>query len=254
MDTEYGRQYRYLYEHHWWWRARERVILDVLRPLRPKRGWSRILDVGCGDGLFFDRLAELGTVVEGVEPAAELVSAEAARRGRITIAPFDAAFQPSAPYGLILMLDVVEHLDRPDDALRHALDILEPDGVILVTVPAFRALWTGHDDLNHHRTRYTKSSFRALAEQSGLAIDRAEYFFHWPVLGKLAQRLRERVQPDAAMAPPGVPPGPINAALFWLSRAERALVGGLGLPMGTSLMVVGGRGPHPETRARIDRR
>src|SRR2546426_4518668 len=58
---------------HWWWRARERLILDVLRRLRPGAGWSAILDVGCGDGLFFERLAEFGPV-EGVERSEEHTS------------------------------------------------------------------------------------------------------------------------------------------------------------------------------------
>src|SRR2546426_671635 len=52
VEPEYAVRYRDLYRRHWWWRARERLILDVLRRLRPGAGWSAILDVGCGDGLF----------------------------------------------------------------------------------------------------------------------------------------------------------------------------------------------------------
>ena len=73
MDLDYGKQYRLLFERHWWWRAREVVILDELHRLKPDGSWGNILDVGCGDGLFFPRLAELGEV-EGVEPEASLLS------------------------------------------------------------------------------------------------------------------------------------------------------------------------------------
>ena len=67
MDPKYGERYRELYEKHWWWRARTELIVDALHRLRPPQGWKDILDIGCGDGLFFDRLSSFGQV-EGVEP------------------------------------------------------------------------------------------------------------------------------------------------------------------------------------------
>jgi SAM-dependent methyltransferase len=242
MDPEYGRKYRELYERHWWWRARERVILDVLRRHAPPGGWGpgRVLDIGCGDGLFFDGLAEFGQAVQGVEPAAALVSDDPARRSRIFIGPFDARYQPGCTFRLIVMLDVLEHLDDPVGALRHALSLLDTDGVFLATVPAFRSLWTTHDDLNEHRTRYTKASMRALAAAGGLRIDRMEYFFHWTYPVKLAQRAVEAAT-HPAPKPASVPSSPINSALYNLSTWERALVGRLGLPFGSSLLVVGRR-------------
>jgi SAM-dependent methyltransferase len=236
VDPEYGRQYRRLYEEHWWWRARETEIVAVLRGLRPPTGWSRILDIGCGDGLFFDCLAEFGTTIEGIEPAADLVSDSSSHRGQIFIRPFDDAFQRD-PYGLIVMLDVLEHLADPVAALSHALALLEPTGTMVITVPAFRLLWTSHDVMNQHVTRYTRSSFAALARQTGFRIDRVEYFFHWTFPIRLAQRAMESVLPRRSPPPPGIPPRAINALLYHVSRAERALH----LPFGTSLLVVGGR-------------
>jgi SAM-dependent methyltransferase len=242
VDPEYGRRYRDLYERHWWWRAREAVILDVLRRHPPPGGWGRgrVLDIGCGDGLFFDGLAEFGESVQWVEPAAALVSDDPSRRGRIFIGPFDDRYRPGGTFQLIVMLDVLEHLDDPAGALRHALSLLDPQGVVLATVPAFRSIWTTHDDINEHRTRYTKASMRALAAASGLRIDRLEYFFHWTYPVKLAQRALESVT-HPTPTPASVPPAPINAALYRLSTCERAAVGRLDLPFGSSLLVVGGR-------------
>lgn len=241
MDPEYGRRYRDLYERHWWWRAREEVIVDTLRRLRPARGWAHILDVGCGDGLFFDRLAEFGDV-EGVESAEALVSDTPSLRNRIYVGPFDQRYRPAHRFGLILMLDVLEHLDDPAGALRHAASLLESGGTILVTVPAFRALWTAHDDYNHHRTRYTKHSMRALAAAAGVRTVRMEYFFHWTYPVKLAQRVVEAVMAGSP-APAAVPPAPVNTALYGISRVERALARHLHLPFGSSLLVVAERAP-----------
>jgi hypothetical protein len=102
------------------------------------------------------------------------------------------------------------------------------------------SLWTQHDDLNHHYTRYTKRSFGALAAAAGMRIDEARYFFHWTVFGKLATRLVEAIKRGAPV-PAAVPPAPLNRVLYSLSRLEARLVGGLPVPFGTSLLVVGGK-------------
>ena len=240
MDSEYGRHYRDLYQRHWWWRARERLILDVLRAHRPASGWRNVLDVGCGDGLFFDELARLDGVklVEGVEPDASLVSPNGPHYGRIHVAPFDARFQPGRRYSLVLMLDVLEHLPDPTAAVSHAMSLLEPDGIFLATVPAFMSLWTRHDELNHHYTRYTQHSFREMAGGAGLNIRTARYFFHWLAAAKVATRLKEALVAGAPDVP-NVPATPVNRVLYALSRFEERVIGAARLPFGSSLMVLG---------------
>ncbi|MDB4881173.1 MAG: methyltransferase family protein [Gemmatimonadetes bacterium] len=242
MDAGYGARYRELFERHWWWRARERVILGALARHRPASGWSTVLDVGCGDGLFFDALGALDgvTLVEGVEPAAALVSPGGPHRSRIHVAPFDASFDTDRRYSLVLMLDVLEHLPDPGAALRHATSLLAPDGVFVATVPAFMSLWTRHDALNHHLTRYTRRSMAELARAGTLRIDESRYFFHWTAAAKLVQRVAERLVPGEPAAP-SVPPAPLNRALYALSRLEEGLLGRLPVPFGSSLLVVGRR-------------
>jgi 2-polyprenyl-3-methyl-5-hydroxy-6-metoxy-1,4-benzoquinol methylase len=239
VRDDYGESYRELYQRHWWWRSREAFILDVLRSRRPAQGWKRILDVGCGDGLFFGQLARFGEV-EGVEPVETLVSKSGPHYSCIHVVPFDADFQPGKLYSLILMLDVLEHLADPVGALRHAMELLEPAGIVLVTVPAFNFLWTNHDVINAHVTRYTRASFRKLARQAGMEIEMGRYFFNWLVPAKLATRLSERVlglQPE----PPSVPAVWINGLFYGLSRLEQRTWGLLPLPLGSSFMAVGRR-------------
>jgi 2-polyprenyl-3-methyl-5-hydroxy-6-metoxy-1,4-benzoquinol methylase len=240
VDAEYGQRYRELFERHWWWRAREHVILDALTRHGATVRRQAILDVGCGDGLFFDRLAELGEV-EGVEPDGTLVDPKGRWASRIRVAPFDARFAPGKRYSLILMLDVLEHLDDPAAALRHARTLLEPDGLLLITVPAFRALWTRHDDVNHHVTRYTKATWQALAGDAGVTTSEARYFFHWTFPAKLLVRAVEAVRPPRDERA-RVPATPINAALYGLSRLEHRLLSWAGLPFGSSLLIAAG---HP---------
>jgi SAM-dependent methyltransferase len=239
VRADYGECYRDLYEKHWWWRARERLILETLRRKQPPGGWKKILDVGCGDGLFFEPLSKFGEV-EGIEPAEALISKTGVHRFRIHLGPFDESFQPGKQYSLILMLDVLEHLPDPVGALRHALALLASGGALLVTVPAFKMLWTNHDVINEHFTRFTKKTFRVLARQAGLRIQTERYFFQWVFPLKLATRVGERLM-GLPPKPPAVPPRWVNGLLYGLSRLEQKTWGALPLPFGSSLMVLGGK-------------
>jgi SAM-dependent methyltransferase len=238
VDERYGLVYRDLYRRHWWWRARERFLVGELRRLRPAPGWPRILDVGCGDGLFFGALREFGTV-EGLESDAALLSPDNPDRSQICIGTLDSTYRPVHPFDLILLLDVVEHLRDPLGALRRAREILNPGGTILITVPAFRTLWTRHDALNHHFTRYTKASVADLARAAGIPARESRYFFHWLAPVKLAVRAFEALGMGGS-AVPGIPPGPVNAAAYSWSRLEQRLTRRMPIPFGSSLLFVGG--------------
>jgi 2-polyprenyl-3-methyl-5-hydroxy-6-metoxy-1,4-benzoquinol methylase len=245
MDPRYSAIYRRLYDEHWWWRARGQFIVAELRRRIAGPG-HRILDVGCGNGLLFDRLAPFGEV-EGVEVDAAAAGPGGRHRDRIFVGPFDHRFQPGRSYSVILMLDFIEHLADPLPALRRALELLDDDGIVLVTVPAFPSLWTSHDDLNRHFLRYTKRSFELLAGSAGMRIVDWRYFFHWVHPVKLLVRARERLAPSPP-APPSIPPAPLNAILFHLSRLEQIVFRRLPLPFGNSLFVLGCRGEGSEPR------
>ena len=234
MERQYAARYRELYTRHWWWRARERLILSTLRKVGRK--WPSILDVGCGDGLFFNRLREFGDV-EGVEPDPSLVDPGGAWRGRIHLQPFDERFRPAHAYSLITMFDVLEHLPDAGNALRHAAGLLERDGMLVATVPAFESLWTNHDDINHHVQRFTKTTLRRLMAESGFDVVSMQYFYFWTCPLKLLIRFKERAlrRPSAGET---VPPPIINHALLALSVLEQETLGRLPMPFGSSLSCV----------------
>ena len=220
------------------------MLLDVLRTNQPVGGWRRILDVGCGDGLFFDCLLEFGDV-QGVESGC-LVNDLGKHRSRIHVGTFDECLRLDGQFSLILMLDVLEHMPEPVRAIRYALHLLDPGGILLITVPAFTLLWTTHDTINQHYTRYTKKSFRRLASQAGLHITSERYFFQFLFPAKIATRIAERIfrtQP----VPPEIPAAWANKLLYRLSRLEQKTWGRLPIP-GSSLMVLGGNLPKIKAR------
>jgi SAM-dependent methyltransferase len=138
------------------------------------------------------------------------------------------------------MLDVLEHLPNPEAALRQAVELLAPGGILLVTVPAFMALWTRHDDLNHHYTRYTQRTLGMLAAAAGVQVSEMRYFFRWPAPAKLAVRLMEALVPGVPV-PPTLPPRPLNWLLYTLSRLEERLLARAPIPFGTSVLAIGRR-------------
>jgi SAM-dependent methyltransferase len=232
MEAAYAQRYRELARDHWWWRARNAYVTRRVAHLFGGITTARILDVGCGDAVLFPFLSRFG-FVEGIEPDPLVVTPDGPWRHRISLRPFDETFAPDEPYDLVLMLDVVEHLDDPSGALRLAGRLLRPGGRILLTVPAFNALWTHHDTINRHHTRFTRSSLRQVADAAGLSTESSGYLFQWLYAAKLVERMKERL--GRVTDAPTVPAPAINAALYRLCRMEQRLAG-TWLPFGSSLI------------------
>jgi SAM-dependent methyltransferase len=236
MESAYRSIYRDLYERHWWWRARTEWIIDTLTRFRPAHGFTPILDIGCGEGLLFDRLSKFGDA-EGIEIEEGLPPIEDPRREKIHALPFDERFRPGKTYELILMLDVLEHLPDPVTALQDVRRLLAPGGVFLATVPAFQMLWTNHDEINHHFRRYSVKELRPLLRNASMQLLEERYAFQWLAPVKLAVRGLECLA-GVNSNMPKVPPTWINEPLYLASRLEQKLLGRLPIPFGSSLMIV----------------
>lgn len=237
MDERYARVYGALARRHWWWAVRDAAVEDALDRWVPQPREGRVLDVGCGDGRLFPMLRRFGSSVEGIEPD-DAARTTITPQGTIHAAPFAAPLPVAGPYALITMLDVLEHLDDRAAALRLCHALLAADGRLLVTVPALPWLWTSHDDLNHHRVRFTRATLVAVLEEAGFLPLAVRHLFHGLVPLKLAARAKERLVP-ARDPVPGVPPAPVNAALAATFRLETLLAGPVArwLP-GSSLLAV----------------
>jgi SAM-dependent methyltransferase len=223
-----------LYREHWWWRVREHILLQKIREIRQGKRAARILDVGCGAGVFFEALEPFGDV-QGIESDPAAAEQSGQWRRCIHVGELDGTFQPGCCFDLILLLDVLEHLPRPEDALRRAAELLAPDGRILVTVPSFDWLWTSHDDLNHHLKRYTASEIRSMFERVGLTPLETRYLFQSLLLPKLLVRLKEKLMSSEPVIP-RIPTYFVNTTLKLWYQVEQAIAGWV--PFGSSLMAV----------------
>jgi SAM-dependent methyltransferase len=234
MDALYAAAYPELYKNHWWWRVREEILLGKIRGILTGVSGARILDVGCGAALFFDALQQFGHL-EGIESDRAAVENSGKWKDCIVLGELDDSYQAKAPFDLILMLDVLEHVRAPEQLLRRAGELLTPNGRILVTTPAFNWLWTTHDDLNHHVMRYTASEMRKTVQRAGLLTAESGYMFQSLVVPKLLVRVREALT-SASPHVPSIPPPAVNRAIQTWFRQEYALAGWL--PFGGSLLTI----------------
>ena len=234
MDFQYGKHYRDLYQKHWWWRAREEALVGFLQRTLKTDPQRNILDVGCGDGLFFDKLAQFGNV-EGVEPDAHLISADGPHVSKIRVIPFDKDFHSERKYGLLVMLDVLEHLEKPDEALECAHSLLTEDGALLLTVPAFKSLWTNHDVINHHKLRYRRGTLYPRLKKAGFKVMESHYWYQWTVPAKFVLGVVQKVRPSEPKLP-NIPPTWLNKILYGITRLEQQTIGAMRIPLGSTLM------------------
>ncbi len=241
MEREYELQTHRAEDRHWWYRGRRSVLEGVLAQLRlPAR--ARILDAGCGSGRNMVELAHHGTVT-GIELSATSASLARARNtgevieGSVLQMPFAAE-----RFELAASLDVIEHLEDDLSALRELRRVVAPGGALLVTVPAYQWLWSGHDEINHHHRRYTRRSLLRVAEQAGWELVRTTYFNSLLLPVAIALRGLDRFSSSKTTESSldlWVPPPPLNWLLERPLALEAALIErGWRIPAGLSLLAV----------------
>jgi SAM-dependent methyltransferase len=241
MDQRLMRTMLDVDEHHWWYRGRRDVIDQELVRLPLTRD-ARALDAGCGSGRTLLELARYCPHVAGLELNPE--AAEVAReRGAFDVHTGRVEALPWEPqtFELITCLDVIEH--TPDDtvALSELRRVSRPGAWLLLTVPAYQALWSVHDEMNHHFRRYSRARLARVINDSGWQLERMTSFncllLPAAVLVRLSQRRRStegRFTGDLHL-----PPGWLNRLLELPLRAEsRWLAAGGRLPAGLSLLAV----------------
>jgi SAM-dependent methyltransferase len=237
MERIVYQQMAELDDRHWWYRARRRILAELIRREVHPAADSRILEIGCGTGHNLAMLSGFGHV-DGLELDDEAAALSEKRLGRVIIrSPLPELDGVSNDYDLIGAFDVIEHIDDDHAALAAIATRLKPGGKFMMTVPAHPWMWTAHDVANHHKRRYSKRSLRALVEGSPLRLDKIGYFnsllFPLAIVERAASKLRGKDDGNVSL-----PPRPLNNLFEAVFASERYLVGRLPLPPGLSLFAV----------------
>jgi SAM-dependent methyltransferase len=231
MKRSYEEAYLEAEQTHPWFVARRDLFSSLLTG--PKD--QEILDGGCGSGIFLRHLRALGYErIEGFEPSAPLREASR-RQGAITV---HRRF-PEKIYDAIFLLDVLEHVEDDEEILRTVFDHLGEGGRLYLSVPAHPSLWSGHDEVNMHRRRYTRAGLRRLLPAAGFQVERLSY---WNMLLFPPVALRRLLWKGAGSLEIGRALAPFSALAGLALRLENAIVLKTDLPLGLSLIAVARRG------------
>ncbi len=243
MDAAEHERLAELEDSYWWHVGRRHLIRSLLRWHLPQVAEREIVDVGCGAGGNLDILGEFGRC-RGVEPAGPgLIGCR--ERGldeeRVLEGFADALPLESESVDLITLLDVIEHLDDDGAALREAWRVLRPGGHLLITVPAYRFLWSVHDEALGHRRRYMASEIHRLFNSSGFVMVRRTYAITLPLPGIAGFRVAQGLIPSLYKRGSSYIKLPkiLNSLMVGVLRAETAALAKFDLPIGTSILALG---------------
>lgn len=227
---------------HYWHQAKHEIIKSTinnffsLQTTAPKR---KLLDIGCGSGVNLSKFDHIFSC-SGIEPN-PLLAQQARENCKAII------YQQSMPanipalkneFDIILLLDALEHINNDVGTLKSITPLLKKGGIIIINVPALPALWSTHDEVAHHKRRYTKKSLQLAIHQAGLNISLIRY---WNSLALPLVYFKRRIVHRSSKINDyklSTPLPILNSILKKILIAEYIITKPLLLPFGLSLLTV----------------
>ena len=240
MEKDFYLQYASVEDKHWWFVARRRILQQVIRKLNLPTN-AQILEAGCGTGGNLKMLSRYGQVsaMELDEIACQLANQRQVTQVKRGSLPLNIPFN-SEDYDLIVILDVIEHLDDDLSALEALYYKLKPGGYLLVTVPAYMFLWSEHDEINHHKRRYRLKELKQVVRKAGYQVNYGSYFntILFPLIAiarGLSKLLPKQNQNSNDLK---LPSKLVNKILQRIFASERYLINRFILPFGVSVLLL----------------
>lgn len=229
-------------ETHWWFVGRRRILRSLVQRYLPEvaRHRKRICELGCGCGGNLAVWADAHDIqgVDCMPPALQYARQRFGDRVRFGRLPDELPVQRES-VDVVLLADVLEHIEDDRASAQGALSLLRPGGILVATVPAYQWLYAPRDAQHHHFRRYAKRRFRGLFD---LPDARVELLSHYNTLlfpPAMAARLASRLLPaTSSEGDLRIPPKWINLALTSLFAGEAKWIPRSVLPFGLSLVAV----------------
>lgn len=226
-------------DRHWWFQSLRALSNQMLKAHALTEG--NMLDVGCGTGGWLST-APPGLRKTGVDFNPLAIELFAARG----VAPVARATAMALPFSdetfdVVTCLDVLYHRAVVDDAAaaQELARVLKPGGVLLITLPAYKWLWSSHDTHVHSERRYLRGEVIKLIEGAGCSCLRATYWNTLLFPLAVAARVAGKLRPSNEASDVSAVPAPINGAFKVALGVERALIKAVPMPFGLSIMGVG---------------
>ena len=226
----------------YWFDHRANEVVDALRAAS---NTSSIWDVGAGTGSMVKRLTDAGYAVVAVEPLPDGARA-IAQMGcdAVFCGSLEQLRLPDDCLAAVGLFDVIEHIGDPVPLIEEVGRVLEPRGVVAVTVPALRSLWSDEDEVAGHHRRYRRKDLDAFMVEHGFSRVSSQYIFAClvvpaAVLRAVPYRLGRRRSADQVMATEAgqlAPSASVDRVMRGVLELERSTAKHVRLPVGLSVM------------------
>ena len=223
---------------HWWFVARRKIIDALINKSNFANNIS-IFEVGCGNGANLKFLSSHGQVTAIEKNSAALANAKNKNIGTILQGelPYGIPEEVGGNFDLIVMLDVLEHIDEDGACLRELRSTIKNNGKLLLTVPAYQNLWSYHDEIHQHKRRYSISQLSSLLKNNGWKINYISFFnmLLFP-LAFLDRKYSSTLSKQDYKL--NIPPTWLNWILKIIFSLEQYLIGTISFPFGLSIIVL----------------
>lgn len=239
MKLELYDTYRKVEASHWWFVVRRGIISDLISEYKINFK-SKILDVGCNYGYFVGELQKQGFR----ESFGTDISKEAIDYGKkeminnLSISFADKLIFPDNNFDLTMALDVIEHIENDQIAIKEIARVTKQGGHFFVMVPAYMFLWSLQDDVAKHYRRYSKKTLAESMENSGFEIIRMTYFNSFLFLPIVLIRKIERFTKTNRSSDFDLNNRFTNIILKIIFGLERPLLKLINFPFGVSILMV----------------
>lgn len=160
----------------------------LIKEVKKYHKGKNILDIGCGDAYFDYRLMEEITDIDKFY-GIDIYAKEEINNGKYTIVN-DYKRLNKLKFDTILMFDVLEHIEDDSEFLKKTvMPLLNANGKIIMTVPAYQSLFSKHDEELKHFRRYNIKMIKNAVSKAGLKIIKYHYFYASLVFVRIVTKL-----------------------------------------------------------------
>jgi SAM-dependent methyltransferase len=215
---------------HFWIKRRFAVLCALCDSLL--EGDARVAEIGCGSGLVQSQFEDrLGLSVDGFDLNADALERNASQTGRLACYDVQERNEELRDrYDLVLLLDVIEHVQDDASFLEDSTFLAKPGGHLVVNVPASPRLYSRYDVVAGHLRRYTPRALLEAGQKAGLELASWTYW-GFPLLPLAVARKLLMLGVDdgqvirAGFEPPGRLANRILTALAHLEPIPQRLFG-----------------------------
>ena len=220
------------FDNHWWFESRKNIIEKIIQKNFKRK--INILDYGAGSGVNINMLSKFGKV-NIYEPHKQttnyLLKKYSGKKFKIL------KKISNKKYDLIVLADVLEHIKKDKKKIEELSKKLKKNGKILITVPAFKILFTKKDIILGHYRRYSISEIKKIFKEFKIIkINYFNFFLFFPISVSLI--IYKLLKSDFIDSVEKKPNSFLNFTLYSIFNFENKLINLFNFPFGISILGV----------------